>query len=463
MKFRFRLIAFIILALLVLVCGYQAYWLVNFHNEQYRKMELAIMNAMSNADFKEIALRITDIHKLQELDSIPPQNQNGIMTDPEQKMPDVVVRIENKKNGVSIWSNAEQMNVSVQRGFHRTIDSLKEVNVVRFDSILHAELSVLDINIPYYLEYVDIANDSVLMRLPDSISTTERLKYEEYVFPFTENKTQAYHLYLKQPKWHIFKSMTGLICISALMVIFLIISYIYLLKIILRQKTVDEIKSDFINNMTHELKTPISVTYAAVDAMQNFGMGDEPEKRDKYLTVSKEQLTYLNSLVEQILTMSVEERKNLKLSPERIYISAVFDKQKSQFMLNSVKPVTFNIDIEPENITIEGDRLHFGNVISNLIENAIKYSGESVEINLSAYRKGNATVISVRDNGIGIPHNSLDKVFDKFYRVSRGNIHDVKGYGLGLYYVKTIVDKHNWKIEIDSTEGQGTCFNIIII
>ncbi|MDL2303384.1 HAMP domain-containing histidine kinase [Dysgonomonas sp. OttesenSCG-928-D17] len=463
MRFRFRLIAFIILALLVLVCGYQVYWLLNFHNEQYHKMELAIMNSMSNADFKEIALRITDVHKLLELDSIPPQNQNGVMTNPSYKMPDVVVRIESKKNGVNIWSNAEQMNISVQQGFHRTIDSLKEVNVVRFDSILHAELSLLDINIPYYLEYVDIVNDSVLMRLPDSISTTERLKYEEYIFPFTENNTQAYHLYLKRPKWHIFKSMTGLVCVSALMIILLIISYIYLLKIILRQKTIDEIKSDFINNMTHELKTPISVTYAAVDAMQNFGMGDEPEKRNRYLTVSKEQLTYLNSLVEQILTMSVEERKNLKITPEKIYISAIFEKQKSQFLLNSAKPVTFTIDIESEGLAIEGDRLHFGNVISNLIENAIKYSGESVDIKLSAYRKGDTTIISVCDNGIGIPQNLQDKIFDKFYRVSKGNIHDVKGYGLGLYYVKTIIDKHNWKIEIESTEGQGSCFNIIII
>jgi signal transduction histidine kinase len=247
------------------------------------------------------------------------------------------------------------------------------------------------------------------------------------------------------------------------MIALLIVSYIYLLKIILRQKTIDEIKSDFINNMTHELKTPIAITYAAVDSLQNFGMADDPKKRDEYLTISREQLMYLNSLVEQILTMSVEERKNLKLSTENISLTEEFENQKNKFYLNNTKPVFIDIDVNPEYLIIVADRLHFGNIISNLIENAIKYSDKSVHIKLSAYRKDNKTIISVTDNGIGIPGNALDKIFDKFYRVSTGNIHNVKGYGLGLFYVKTIVEKHCWEISVESEEGKGTCFKITII
>ena len=463
MKFRIKLIAAVILVVLVLVCSYQAYWLVNFHNEQYRKMEMAILNAMGNADFKEIALRITTIHTLLERDSIPPQNQNGVMKAPGIEMPDVVVRIQHtKQDGTMIWSDAEKMNVSVQQGFHRTIDSLSRIDFIAFDSILHAELKLLSIDIPYYLEQVDAINDSVVRRLPENISESEKSKYEEYKFPFSEDEMQVYHLYLKEPKWHIFKSMLGLVAISLLTVLLLIVSYIYLLKIILRQKTVDEIKSDFINNMTHELKTPISVTYAAIDTLQNFGIGDDAEKRDKYLSISKEQLMYLNSMVEQILTMSVEERKNLKLSLVNINLYDLFENNKNQFLLNGQKPIVFDIDVDPKDLTIEADHIHFGNIISNLIENAIKYSKDSVTIKLSAYRKDHKTIISIADNGIGIPQNSLDKIFDKFYRVSTGNIHDVKGYGLGLFYVKTIVDKHGWDIKVESTEGKGTCFKIII-
>ncbi|WP_029906207.1 cell wall metabolism sensor histidine kinase WalK [Prevotella sp. 10(H)] len=458
MKFRFKFIAFVILGLLVLVCSYQVYWLVNFYNEQYRKMETAIMHAMNNADFKEIAIRINDIHA--DSDSLPKQNMKGIMARQQERMPDVVVRIQNnKKDGKIIWSDANTMNVSVQQGFHLTIDSLKSIDIARYDSLLKAEFKQLGIKIPYYLVYRTNINDSS----PNpNIKDFDQSKYEKYVFAFTDENKEAYIVYMKEPKWHIFKDMLGLVSISVLMIALLIISYLYLLKIILKQKTIDEIKSDFVNNMTHELKTPISVTYAAVDALQNFGASDEPEKRDKYLNISKEQLMYLNSLVEQILTMSVEERKNLRLSLVDIELKSLFENSKNQILLNTSKPVSFEIEIKPENLLVKADRLHFGNLINNLVENAVKYSPESVNIKLSAYTENRQTIISVCDDGIGIPANSLDKIFDKFYRVPTGNIHEVKGYGLGLYYVKTIIDKHGWKIKVDSTEGKGTCFKIII-
>jgi len=271
----------------------------------------------------------------------------------------------------------------------------------------------------------------------------------------------SYYLYMKNPKWYIFKDMWGLVTVSVLMVILLIITYVYLIKIILRQKTIDEIKGDFVNNMTHELKTPISVTYAAVDALQNFGLGEDPVKRNEYLNISREQLMYLNRLVEQILTMSVEERKNLRLTLENINIADEFESQKNKFLLNASKPISFVIDVEPDNLSVNADKLHFTNIIGNLIENAVKYSKDSVEIKLSAYQSGDKTIISVSDNGIGIPNGSLDKIFDKFYRVSTGNVHDVKGYGLGLSYVKTIVEKLGWKIKVESSLGKGTCFKII--
>ncbi|NDV77754.1 sensor histidine kinase KdpD [Dysgonomonas sp. 511] len=464
MKFRIKSIAFFILLMLVLVCGYQAYWLVSFHNEQYDKMEAAIMTALGNADFKEIAMRITTIHELQKDDSIPIQNQNKVLHYPGVIMPDVVVRIEStREDGVKIWDDAKSMNVSVQQGFHRTVDTLKAIDFLRFDSLLHAELSSLEINIPYYLECVNIETDSVLMRLPEDISQNERVKYEEFVFPFSEDKKQAYHLYLKQPRWHIFKSMLGLVAISVLMVALLIISYVYLLRIILRQKTIDEIKGDFINNMTHELKTPISVTYAAIDGLQNFGIGDDSEKRDKYLSISKDQLMYLNSLVEQILNMSVEERKNLKLNPVDIHLAEIFEDQRNKFLLNAPKPIEIEIEITPPDLEIRGDKIHFMNIMSNLIENAVKYSGDSVFIKLSAYKEGGKKIVSVSDNGIGIPNGVQDRIFDKFYRVSTGNIHNVKGYGLGLSYVKTIVEKHGWKIQVDSKEGRGSHFIIEVV
>lgn len=439
---------------------------------------------MNNADFKEVALRIITVKQTGDKDEKRTITVNGnsdqANSSDSSKMPTLVVRLEAEKNGAKtkIWDGSESMYVSVQRGIHEKLDSIqgishnilyndnrdsiRENNFMKFDSLLRLELSQIDINIPYYLEYVDIKTDSVLTRIPKTEIDRNKGNYEEFKFPFDLKNSGAYHLYLENPRWHIFKNMLTLIVSSILMVICLIGSYIYLLKVILRQKTVDEIKGDFVNNMTHELKTPISITYAAVDTLQNFEIGDDPLKRNKYLAISKEQLMYLNSLVEQILTMSVEERKNMKLSVEVISIQEIFAKMERQFLLNATKDIKFSIQVRPETLSIEADRIHFVNVINNLIENAIKYSDDSVCISLTAERINNKTIMAIKDNGIGIPHASLNKIFDKFYRVSTGNIHNVKGYGLGLSYVKTIVEKHGWIIKVESIERKGSCFKIEI-
>lgn len=495
MRFKSKFIAIVILLSLVFVVGYQVYWLRNFYNEKYNRLEAAATNALNNADFKEIATRITyiqldeikkmkqkmeenpdssiikqkTIHKDGEFettvrkDSTESWNVDSLNIDSlKLKNPTIVIRIESDENDTKVWSDASSMSLSIQQGLHRVLDSVQSLNFVRFDSLLQIELDLLEINIPYFVDYVDTETDSVIMRLPQDLNNPDLSNYQEYSFTIADDKKHAYHLYLESPKWNIFKSMLGLVTVSILMTIILIISYVYLLRIIFRQKSIDEIKGDFINNMTHELKTPISVTYAAIDALQNFGLGDDPVKRDKYLTISKEQLVNLNSLVEQILTMSVEERKNLKLVPVDISISGLFTSLENKFMLNASKDISFETNIEPDDLIIKADKIHFQNIIANLVENAIKYSNESVNIKLSAYKKDNRVIISISDNGIGIPSSAQDKIFDKFYRVSTGNVHNVKGYGLGLFYVKTIVDKHGWKISVDSTEGKGSSFKITI-
>jgi len=470
MKFRLKLIASTILSLLILVCGYQTYWLLNFYNEEYNKMDTIIENAIEDCSMKEMAKRVELItwektqgtfveprtETIEDYGTVSLSKDEASFSSPVKKD-----STENSESGVFPEDFATLTN-SLKKGMALAISYIKPVNIFRFDSIFSVELAALRINIPYVIEQKNIKNDSIGIIIPAGITGINKDEYKEYPMDLLEGTDTRYNLYLENPRWFVFRNMSGLVTISVLMVILLIASYVYLLRIILRQKTIDEIKGDFINNMTHELKTPISVTYAAIDALQNFGISDDIEKRDEYLTISKEQLMYLNSLVEQILTMSVEERRNLRLSLEDINIKDIFESQKNQFLVNANKPIRFSIDVKPENLTVYADRLHFGNVISNLIENAVKYSGENVEIKLSAGKAGKSTIISVCDSGIGIPHAALDKIFDKFYRVSTGNIHDVKGYGLGLFYVKTITDKHSWQIKAESAEGKGTCFKIII-
>ena len=226
-------------------------------------------------------------------------------------------------------------------------------------------------------------------------------------------------------------------------------------------------KSDFTNNITHELKTPIAVAYAATDSLLNYGMLQHPDKARKYLTIAQKQLQTLSGLVEQILSMSMERRKSMLLNIVEVPLKEVIEPLISQHQLKvksgekTDKKVNISLSVEPENLMVHADRMHFSNIVSNLIDNAIKYSEDSVKIEIKAFRKAEDEVlVSVSDNGIGIAHDKLPYIFDKFYRVTDGNKYTVKGYGLGLFYVKSLMDKMGGSVSVESEPGKGSCFTL---
>lgn len=221
-------------------------------------------------------------------------------------------------------------------------------------------------------------------------------------------------------------------------------------------------KSNFTNNITHELKTPIAVAYAANDALLNFNQAEEKSKRDQYLRISQEQLQRLSGLVEQILSMSMESRKTFRLHPEEICLKELITSLIEQHQLKADIPVHITLETEPEALTIVADRTHFSNIISNLIDNAVKYSKQEAEIMIQCRQTGETVTITVSDHGIGIPLDKQKHIFDKFYRVPTGNLHNVKGYGLGLFYVKSMVEKHGGTITDKSESGKGSTFTITI-
>ena len=410
-------------------------------------MEAANKSAKHNAGYKEITLNITNNKPI--VSSIQPDSIVSEIINVDRI-------IANSQNTPSIEQGISAHN------YHTKVDSLKKNGFKLFDSLLNIELSQLNINIPYYLEYVNLKNDSIISNLHYSNDTIGKSGYKKYTLLLSQQGDEAYCLYLYKPKWHLIKEMKNMVLGSFLMTLLLIFSYYYLLRVIWRQKSIDEIKSDFVSNMTHELKTPISISYAAIDAILNFGIGDDAAKRDEYLSISKKQLMHLNSLVEQILTVSIEERKNIKLKPESISITETFHSIVKQFRLNTHKQVNFDIFVENADLRIKADKLHFTNILNNLVENAVKYSGDEAVVTLTAIKDGNKIKLSVSDNGIGIPKHALDKVFDKFYRIPTGNVHNVKGYGLGLFYVKNMVEKHKWNIKVKSKLGKGSTFEISI-
>ena len=269
------------------------------------------------------------------------------------------------------------------------------------------------------------------------------------------NDDLTYYAYISPLTNNILREMGGVIITSALIALVLTFGFWYLLHVIARQRTIEEMKDDFTNNMTHELKTPIAIAYAANDSLLQFPDPKDEERTKKYLTAALEQLSKLSGLVESILNMSMERRKNLTMTREKIdlknFLTDIIEQQK----LKADKPCEIVLEC-PEEAAVEADPAHFSNVIGNLIDNSIKYSGDSVSITVKADSGG----VSVSDNGIGIPEKYLSDIWSKFYRVPHGNRADVRGYGIGLFYVKSIVDKHGWQISVASRPGNGSTFTI---
>ena len=264
------------------------------------------------------------------------------------------------------------------------------------------------------------------------------------------------------PTFYLLRRMGWLLGSSLLLLILTTGCFLFMLSTILRQKKLSEVKNDFINNMTHELKTPIATVTAAVEALQHFGALNDPQKTQTYLAISQNNLQRLSDLVEKVLTLAAEEKKELVLNPEWIKPSELINQILSNHQLKTDKPVQFDVDVTAGDKPVRIDRFHITNAINNLIDNAIKYSKDSVTIRIASRQQERLWRLSVKDNGIGIPKTYQSAIFDRFFRVPTGNLHPVKGFGLGLSYVRQVIEKHGGLIDVTSELGVGSEFTVLI-
>jgi signal transduction histidine kinase len=254
----------------------------------------------------------------------------------------------------------------------------------------------------------------------------------------------------------IFRRMAGILTISVLLFLVIISCLTYQLRIIRSQKNAAKMKNDFIANFTHELKTPIAVAYAAFDTLAY-----NRTTTTEAVEVGKSQLKRLSDLVEKILSLSIEEREQPALYPEEIRLNEWLPALIAPFQLRTDKKVDFQVTCSSDNIKIKIDKAHFANALNNIIDNALKYSGEQVQVAIACERTPHKLKISIRDNGFGIPANDIQKIFDRFYR-GKTTADRIKGFGLGLNYAKTIVEHYGGTIEVESVVGKGSNFIITL-
>ena len=252
------------------------------------------------------------------------------------------------------------------------------------------------------------------------------------------------------------------ILVGAITFFLIILAAFYVtVKTLLNQKRLSQIKSDFINNMTHEFKTPLATISLAVDALRSPKVQSNPEKSAYFTNIIKEENIRMNKHVETILQAAFLEKQELNLNLSKVSVHEMVKEVAGTFALQ-LQDKNGQIDflLNASSDTISADDTHFRNMISNLIDNAIKYSQDPVRIVISSHSTRNHFVMCIQDNGIGMNKESVKRIFEKFYRAHTGNLHNVKGFGLGMSYVKTVIDAHKGKIKVDSAVGKGTSFTI---
>jgi len=334
------------------------------------------------------------------------------------------------------------------------------LNLNAIDSLIVSDLGQKKMLMDFYLEFKAPKQES-------SIFVEQIVSYNK------ENTIKGMHLNAKSKSkflpvgstlnmnfenetWLVFKRSLSGVLISMLLILVVISCLFYLLNIIKHQKQLSEVKNDLISNITHEFKTPIATIGVALESIQNFNTIDDKEKTKTYLDMSSIQLSKLNTMVEKLLETATLDSEDLELNIERYDISEVIRSVVEKHQLQNDKIVNSNIE---DNVFASVDIFHFENAVNNIIDNAFKYGGKNIDVTLKG--KSSQIELTVSDNGTSLSKANKDRIFEKFYRVPKGNTHDVKGFGIGLYYTKKIIEKHNGTIQLQLHKDKTT-FKIVL-
>ncbi|HEY9258632.1 HAMP domain-containing sensor histidine kinase [Chitinophaga sp.] len=334
-------------------------------------------------------------------------------------------------------------------------------NLIKLDSVFRVELANRQIATSYQLDTIHL-NYSGFERESFRDSIRRREPRQTSKIPFNPASNLFVQATFDSPLQFILQKMIWTLLSSLLLLVLTTLCFVYMLRTILKQKRLSEVKNDFINNMTHELKTPIATVSAAVEALQNFNALNDQRKTQTYLDISKNELQRLSDLVEKVLHIAAEEKEDIELFREETDLNEVVDNILSNHQLKAGKQLQLRYDNNLAGKMVYVDKTHLSNAINNLIDNAIKYSGEQVQLYIQTSLENGILKIKVKDHGIGIPKVYQGSIFDKFFRVPTGDLHNVKGFGLGLSYVQKIVEMHGGTIHVQSEPDKGSEFTIII-
>lgn len=327
------------------------------------------------------------------------------------------------------------------------------------ETLLKNEFIERNINVNFEYVIYDCFTDSIVFGDYISLDKAEQDQLQSKSYNIKWDRDGHYFgVYFPTKLTYIINKM-GIWIFSSSIILVIIIFFAYTINVILKQKRLSEIKNDFINNITHEFKTPISTISLSADVLLQPNLS--PERLKNYAKIIKDENNRLKNQVDKVLQLATLEKDKLKLEKEKLDLhEIIYNSVKSFELLAKQQKGKISTNLTATNKEIVGDKVHISNMLYNLIDNAIKYSPEKPKIEIATNSTDVFIEISVRDYGLGIPQESQANIFEKFYREPTGNRHDIQGYGLGLNYVKTIVEAYKGKIKLISKEGEGSTFVI---
>lgn len=369
-----------------------------------------------------------------------------------------------------IFKKAKFINDMMVEAFRNNVyeDPSKRIDIAFMDSVIRTELNNDDLPKTYkFMVANEFGVPIVFANAPSnySIKLDTLITGKTVLFPSNILDEDLYlHIYFPKKGAYLFQEMWTSLTVSLTLMILIIVALMIMFRTILTQKKLSEMKNDFISNMTHEFKTPISTISLACEAMSDQDMmQSNVSDIGPYVKMISEENKRLSLLVERILQSAVMDRGELKLREEKVVLNDLVTEivQHAQFRIQNGGG-KIKLELPKEQLEITSDRMHLTNIITNLIDNAIKYSDGIPNIEIYLKKENKKLLLSVKDHGIGIKKEHITKIFDKLYRVPTGNVHNVKGFGLGLSYVKAVADIYGWNVIVQSKYGEGTEFTLVM-
>lgn len=389
--------------------------------------------------YDSITAKLFDSLNPDRIKSIRIVTKNSNQTENKQNEKKSITVFKGTKNTDSIFKIKEVANRIV-------ISMIRDsINMKKLSRNINNELKRKNITIDYAIYH--IKSNKLFDQLKTKPQASLPLETESKSIYIPNN--QQLKLAYSNPVLLILKRSLVEISLSLLLSLSVIGCLLYLLKTIHQQKKIDEIKNDLISNITHEFKTPITTITAAIEGIKHFNTTNDTEKNQRYLFISSQHLKKLESMVERLLETATIETNQLILKKETVNIVELVTNCLQKYSINTDKNVSLKSDFESLLATI--DPFHIENAISNLIDNALKYGGQEITIGIEKTAK--KIIVFVEDNGAEIEKSQQKMIFEKFYRIPKGNLHDIKGFGIGLYYSKTIIEKHNGTLELICREN----------